>query len=669
MSEIDNGPIKDSIWYADDFETTTDLDGPVEPYQPTDDERAENANLAIGETRLRVVAGRKGAPTRTITYLQTPDGITATTRSGRVRVWSWGIAPIGQTVTYRGTDIADYVEMCAQLGGIHWFHNLRFDAAFLDTYLQAEFPEGLGMIAGTWPKRYTPSGAFGALISDQGAHYSRNVHLTDGRKFEVRDSLKKFPATSVAQLAVMFGAPDPKGEIDYDAPRPKGYRPTPEEWSYLETDVEIVRTALKVAQDAGAEGLTVGGDALHEYKMSRERIKGHKQFRVTFPLLSKEMDDFTRRALRGGWTYVNPIWQREVLQWDTPAVCELVPDLHDGDPIGATEDVNSMYPAVMYQEAYPIGEPAWMAPGQTHIKGRPHSIVGAMFDATIKPGKLPIIQVKGDPRYSPTVYQTSVRAVEWYGTEIDWKLLEENYTVVVHEWLGGLAFHSKRGLFKDYIDKWMGVKEKAGRIMAEGKRAGREGSRAYREALGQRTQAKFALNNLWGRFSINPLRGGKTPGLAFDGTPTYETGAIEYDEPCYTAVGVWTTSYGRDRVIRAAQQFGDLFLSADTDSVHHLGQGTMNLEMHDTKLGAWKREDQFTKASYLRAKAYAEEIHGEVQSHVAGLPRKLLGGMRVEDLIVGAKFSGKLVPRRVPGGVILESTDFIIGEKDAWGNR
>ena len=665
----DDGPLKDSIWYADDFETTTDLDGPIEPYTPTADELAENADLGLGESRLRVVAGRKGVATRTITYLQTESGLTATTRSGRVRVWSWAIAPIGQTVIYRGQDIADYVELAAQLGGIHWFHNLRFDAAFLDTYLQAEFPEGLGMIAGTWPKRYTPPGAFGALISDQGAHYSRNVHLSDGRKFEVRDSLKKFPATSVAQLAVMFGAPDPKGEIDYDAPRPKGYRPTPEEWAYLETDVEIVRTALKVAQDAGAEGLTVGGDALHEYKMSRERIKGHKQFRVTFPLLPKQMDDFIRRALRGGWTYVNPLWQREVLTFMTPAVRALVPGLCEGDPIGSTEDVNSMYPAVMYQEAYPVGMPAWMAPGQLKIKGRPHTIVGAMFDAEIKPGKLPIIQVKGDPRYSPTMYQTSVHAVEWYGTEVDWALLEENYTVVVHEWLGGLAFHSKRGLFKDYIDKWMGVKEKAGRIMTDEKRAGREGSRAYREALGQRTQAKFALNNLWGRFSINPLRGGKTPGLAFDGTPTYETGAIEYDEPCYTAVGVWTTSYGRDRVIRAAQQFGDLFLSADTDSVHHLGLETMSLEMHDTKLGAWKREEEFTKASYLRAKAYAEEIHGEVQSHVAGLPRKLLGGMRVEDLIVGAKFSGKLVPRRVPGGVILESTDFIIGEKDAWGNR
>lgn len=665
----DDGPLKDYVWYSDDFETTTDLDGEPEPWALTEIDREENSDLVDGQVRLRVTPARKGEITRTVTYRREGKQLIAMSRTGRVRVWSWAIAEVGGTAIHRGTDIADYVELAAELGGIHWFHNLRFDAAFLDSYLQAPRPVGLGMIAGAWQKRYVPAGGFGALISDQGAHYARYVHLDDGRRFEVRDSLKKFPATSVAQLAVMFGAPQPKGEIDYEAPRPAGYRPTLEEWQYLETDVEIVRTALKVAQDAGADGLTVGGDALAEYKLSRERIKGHAQFRATFPLLPRSIDDFIRRALRGGWTYVNPKWQRVVLHGGLKAIRQYVPNCKLGDHIGATEDVNSMYPAVMYQEAYPVGEPVWLAPGQTSMKGRPHTIVGAMFDATIRPGKLPIIQVKGDPRYSPTTYQIHVSAIEWYGTEIDWALLEENYDIDIHEWLGGLAFHSRRGLFTEYIDKWMAVKEAAGRVMATEKAAGREGSLRYREALGQRTQAKFALNNLWGRFSINPLRGSKTPGLTDDGTPTYETGNIDYDEPCYTAVGVWTTSYGRDRVIRAAQTFGDAFLSADTDSVHHLGLGTGTLEMHDTRLGAWKREAEFTKASYLRAKAYAEEIDGETESHVAGLPRKLLDGMRVEDLMVGAAFTGKLVPRRVPGGIILESTDFIIGEKDAWGNR
>jgi hypothetical protein len=96
--------------------------------------------------------------------------------------------------------------------------------------------------------------------------------------------------------------------------------------------------------------------------------------------------------------------------------------------------------------------------------------------------------------------------------------------------------------------------------------------------------------------------------------------------------------------------------------------------VHETRLGAWKREAVFTRATYLRAKAYAELIAHEdgtteVEAHVAGLPRRLLQGAKIEDIVVGTRYTGKLVPRRVPGGVILVSTDFEIGERDAWGHR
>lgn len=625
----DEGP----KWYADDFETTTDLDGEPEPWTLDDEERAANVDLQNGGVRLRVILGKptkhgKRTTTRTVTYRKSARGkLTATTRTGRVRVWSWAIAPVGGGAVHRGTTIAEYVEKAAELGGIHYFHNLRFDGGFLDSYLQDVKPYGLEMTSGAWRPASVPAGSFGALISDTGAHYARYVHLRDGRRFEVRDSLKKFPATSIADLAKMYEAPSPKGEIDYEAERPAGYWPTADEWEYLETDVEILRTALLAALEAGARGLTIGGDALGEYRSTM----AHGKFRTVYPLLDRDVDEFIRRAYRGGWTYINPKWQGQLLTRP-----------------GEVYDVNSMYPAVMRESSYPWGDPVWLSPGQIELEGYPHRIVGAMFDATIKPGYLPMIQVKHDARYNPVQYQTEVRAVEWYGTEVDWKLLLEHYDVDVHEWLGGIAFKGQMGLFDRYIDKWMEVKANA--------------------TGGARTQAKFQLNNLWGRFAINPLRAGRLPGIEDDGTPLYTLTPQEYDEPCYTAVGVWTTSYGRDRVIRAAQSFGDDFLAADTDSVHKLGRGSGNLEVHPTKLGAWKLEAEFDQATYLRAKAYAERIDGKVEAHVAGLPRKLLGGIRVEDLQIGAKFSGKLVPKRVPGGIILESTDFVIGERDAWGH-
>jgi hypothetical protein len=612
-------------WYACDFETTTDFDGVPEPYELDDDELAEHADLKAGEHRLRVIFGDT---TRTVTVRRLETGeLVATQRTGRVRVWAWAIAPVDGGPILHGTSIRTYVQKAAELGGIQWFHNLRFDGAFLDSYLQDQ-RYGLGMFAGEWFSSQVPRGCFGALISDAGAHYARYVHLEDGRRFEVRDSLKKYPSTSIAQLAAMFDAPVAKGEIDYEAERPEGYWPTAAEWEYLDGDVEILRTALKVTQEAGATGLTIGGDALHEYAGTMQ----HGKFRTVFPLLDRDMDEFIRKAYRGGWTYVNPKHQGKIFE----------------EP-GEVYDVNSMYPAVMRQESFPINLPELLSPGRLELEGYPHTIVGALFDARIKPGRLPMIQVRNDARYNPVQYQTEVAGIEWFGTEIDWALLHDQYDVEIHEWLGGVAFRGQTGLFDRYIDKWMEVKATA--------------------TGGARQQAKFQLNNLWGRFAINPLRAARTPSIDPDGTPRYVLGPQKYDEPCFTPVGVWTTSYGRDRVIRAAQSFGDAFLAADTDSVHKLGLGSGILDVHETRLGAWKLEATFEKATYLRAKAYAELIDGKVEAHVAGLPRKLLGGMRVEDLQVGTRFSGKLVPKRVPGGVILESTDFVIGEKDAWGYR
>ena len=224
MTPADTGPPKDQ-WYACDFETTTDLDGDPQPWTLNPDTLDKFATLQTGDSRLIVSIGsdRKGA-TRTITATRNPDGtLTATTRTGRVRVWSWAIAPVGEHNIHRGTDIAGFVDKAAELGGIHWFHNLRFDGAFLDAYLQSsKAPAGVPMRAGAWRKRQVPTAAFSALISDSGAHYSRNVRLYDGRTFEVRDSLKKFPSTSIAQLARMFDAPTAKGEIDYEAERPTG---------------------------------------------------------------------------------------------------------------------------------------------------------------------------------------------------------------------------------------------------------------------------------------------------------------------------------------------------------------------------------------------------------------------------------------------------------------
>lgn len=609
---------RDERWYADDFETTTDLDGPRETYHLTDADLERLQNLMPGESRTTA----HGTYTMTVTCHD--DGtLTAYTRTGHVRVWAWAIREVETGEVWTGTDIASYVETAATLGGIHWFHNLRFDAAFLDTYLCAPEPEGLGMCVGQWSRNHVPGGCIIALISSTGEHYSRYVHMRDARRFEVRDSLKKFPRTSVADLADMYGHPTAKGSIDYHLERPVGYEPTDEEWEYLRTDVSILAHALAVPLSVGATALTVGADAMYEYRWTIE----HSKFRTIFPLLDRGLDDCIRKAYRGGWTYLNPEHRGKVIEEE-----------------GSVWDVNSMYPSVMRYESFPYGAPVSLAPGQTELDGYPHVIYGAVMNVTLKPGRLPMLQVKDDSRYVSTEYLSEATAVEWWGTEIDWALLREQYEVEICVWIAGFAFKGRRDLFTEYIEKWSAVK---------GSSTG-----------GMRQQAKFQLNNLWGRFGVNPLRGGRSPEVT-DDIVSYRATPTEYGEPCYTPVAIYTTSYARDRIVRAAQGFGDKFLAADTDSCHIIGTDPGELDVDETRLGAWKREAVFDKATYLRPKAYAERIKHidgttSVEAHVAGVPRRALYGVEVEDIKIGARFSGKLTPHRVPGGVILAHSDFEI---------
>lgn len=612
-------------WYADDFETTTDLDGEAEDYPVGKADRDALVDLEPGGTHLIVRGGD------TITFRREYDNtLSATKRSGRVRVWAWAIRDVETGETWRGNNIADYVDKAAELGGIHWFHNLRFDGAFLDAYLCDEEPHGLAMTPGSWKKRSVPVASFGSLISDSGAHYARYVHLADGRRFEVRDSLKKFPNASIDDLAKMYESDIPKGEIDYHASRPEGYEPTDEEWEYVEADVAILAKALGVARDLGNESITIGADVMAEY---RGTMRGGR-FRTVFPILDRDLDEWLRRAYRGGWTYVNPTYQGQIL-----------------NKKGSVWDVNSMYPYVMRNRSFPVGEPVRLAPGQTSLEGYPHVIYGALIDATIKPGKFPMLQVKNDARYPTTKYLEYAEGVEWYGTEIDWKLLHEQYDVEIYEWIAGYAFRGETDLFDRYIDKWADIKENS--------------------TGGLRQQAKYQLNNLWGKFGVNPLRAGRVPKVGEHGEPSYSVTAHEYGDPCYTPVAIYTTSYARDLIVRAAQSFGTKFLAADTDSCHILGTDPGELDVHETRLGAWKREAVFDKATYLRPKAYAERIlregqESKVVARVSGLPRKLLEGADIESVRIGSKFKGKLVPKRVRGGIILVSSEFEIGNGEEW---
>jgi hypothetical protein len=209
------------------------------------------------------------------------------------------------------------------------------------------------------------------------------------------------------------------------------------------------------------------------------------------------------------------------------------------------------------------------------------------------------------------------------------------------------------------------------------------------------------LNSLYGKFATNPKAKSKVPKLDTDGSVRYEVPwdpvegddgkirkvpRIEYRDPVYTAVGAFCTAWARDKTIRAAQDNYDRFIYADTDSLHLVGYELPDLEIHPTKLGAWKHEGNFVDSKFLRAKTYMEtyeiseedfnkldlegkygmfsDLETKIIRHTdvkcAGMPENVKHQVNYDNFTTGASYSGKLMPKHYPGGIVLVDTEFMI---------
>ncbi len=561
----------------------------------------------------------------------------ATTDPEDCRVWAWGAVNVDalDDVVIDHT-IEQFIDFISGVNSITYFHNLKYDGGFiLDYLLNNGFTElqGRGKLG---------ENQFRTLISHMNKFYSISVRWANGNLTEFRDSAKKFPGQSIARLAKTFKLPMSKGDIDYHAERPIGYQMTPEERDYVARDIGILAGALAITLSNGATRLTVGSDAMAEYR----DIMGPR-FDRYFPQLSLAMDKELRKAYRGGFTYRDPRFAMKVT-----------------GP-GLVLDVNSLYPSVMLNSWLPYGDPEYFTGEPVFDPKRPLSIFSVTFTAKIKPDHIPCIQIKNNSAFVPTEYLSEIEEpTTLVMTNVDWELYQDHYDIDILAWGGGWTFKAAKGMFTEFVEKWREVKENS--------------------TGGIRELAKYNLNNLYGKFCTNPLIRSKHPILE-DGVVKYRPTPDEYRDPVYTPVGIFITSYGRDITIRAGQANYDVFAYADTDSLHLLTETIPeNLEVHDTKFGAWSLEHRFIDALFIRPKAYLERLGGPVSCQedecmvmygskdghclkrhdmanaFAGLPDRVSAKLGYEDIYEGALFHGKLVPRTVPGGVVLKDVPYCL---------
>lgn len=563
----------------------------------------------------------------------TADFETATWVDDETWVWAWALCDIEEPSHVEvGNSIETFFERIKKEANPYiYFHNLKFDGEFILYYLMKNGFEHV-------ESKEKRNNTFSTLISDMGLFYQIEVYFEVGKKTKkvtFIDSLKIINQ-SVESMPKTFKIEENKLEIDYNAPREKGHILTGEEEAYIKNDVVIVAKALSYLFNMGLTKMTAGSNALSEYK----EITRLNRFRSLYKPLNYEIDKDIRRAYRGGFTYLNPVYKNK--------------EVKEGEVL----DVNSLYPSVMYKEMLPFGEPFFYEGEYQEDKVYPLYIQRLTCSFKIKEGKIPTIQIKHS-RFVDNEYLTDSgeEPVALTLTSVDLKLFLEQYDVWDLHYESGWKFKAMRGLFTDYIDKWIKVKNEATL----------SGNKGIRQV------AKIMLNSLYGKFATSLDVQSKIPYLEGD-IVKYKLGEKTTKDGVYLPMGAFITAYARDKTIRTSQsikdysskKYGiDMYCYSDTDSIHTIlpiEELKQFCEIDDVELGKWKHESHFERAKFIRQKTYLEEIDGEIQITCAGLPQRCYDQVTWDNFKEGMKVDGKLTFTHVKGGVILKETEFTIKE-------
>ena len=585
---------------------------------------------------------------------------------------------------------------------ICYYHNLKFDGAFWLSFLLVDLEFKQSAETNGEPNNWVwdsikdmKNNSITYSISDMGAWY-RIIIKVKNHIIELRDSLKLLPF-SVKRIGESFGTKHKKLDMEYKGFRYSGCTITEEEQHYIANDVLVVKEAMEIMQKEGHKKLTIASCCLDEYK----KLTGQKTYERYFPdVYEYQLDncygypnagEYIRRAYRGGWCYLVKGKENKIY--------------HNG----TTADVNSLYPSMMSSASgnkYPIGEPTfWKGNYIPDVALLPHKyfFVRIKTRFRIKYNRLPFIQIKSNLLYKATEmletsdilssvdekYHTCYRdfdgsikpaTITMTLTMTDYQLLQEQYDLYDFEILDGCYFNAAIGIFDTYIEKYKKIK-------LESKGAKRE-------------LAKLFLNSLYGKTASNKKSSFKVAYIKDDKSLGFYT-ITAYDKtPGYIPVGAAITSYARNFTIRAAQKnYHGVdkrgFIYADTDSIHcDLEPNELEgVKEHEKDFCCWKFESCWDDAYFTRQKTYIEHITHENRNPVekpfynvkcAGMPDKcknlfihsmlddvtddseyteeekefLKTKRDLTDFKIGLKIPGKLLPKRIKGGVLLVDTTY-----------
>lgn len=554
------------------------------------------------------------------------DFETSTWDENETWVWAWCLCKIDNINEIKiNNSIESFIDEVLKLKNpTIYFQNLKFDGEFIIYYLLKNQYK--------WVKsrKEASDKTFTTLISGNGLFYNLTIYEKiknkNVKKVEFIDSLKIIPF-SVEQISKKFNLPEEKLKLDYDKPREKGYILSEDEENYIKHDVIIVAKALNLMFDLGLTRMTQASNALSNFK---KKI-GESRFDYLFPILPKDIDEDIRQSYKGGFTYLNPLYKEK--------------DVANGVVL----DVNSLYPSVMYYCKLPYGEPKFFSGKYENDKIYPLYVQMITCSFKLKKNKIPSIQIKNS-YFKENEYLTSSifngidEEVCLVLTNVDLDLFLEQYEVYNLKFISGWKFKAMNGIFKNYIDYWINIKNKG----------------TIEKNEGMRTIAKLMLNALYGKMGKALKISSKSPYLEND-IVHYHLEDDEEVDGIYIPIASFITSYAREKTIRTSQAIQDYSIKkygkskycySDTDSVHCLlsiEEIQEFCEIDNIELGKWKHEGTFTKARFLRQKCYIEEIEEKLKITCSGMPPRCYPDVTWKNFKIGFVSYNKLAINHVKG--------------------
>ena len=595
---------------------------------------------------------------------------------------------------------------------VAYYHNLKFDGAFWLSFFLVDLgykQAGIRISDGQeefnlencndykWLDNKDMSAkSLKYSISDLGQWYTILVKISENHYLEIRDSLKLLPF-SVEKIGKSFETKHKKLNMDYTGFRYAGCPITEEEQHYISNDVLVIKEALELMFIEGHKKLTIGSCCLAEFKRTIPKDAYNEWFPnlYKYPLDkdvygSDSIGAYVRKSYRGGWCYLCKDKAKKVYHG------------------GTTADVNSLYPSMMHSESgnkFPVGLPKFWrgnAIPKEALAYNSYYFVRIRTSFYLKRNKLPFIQIKSSLAYKATealersdIYDKETDSyadkyidfdgtvkpvtVEMTLTMTDFILIKEHYDLVNFEILDGCYFETMIGLFDLYIDKYKQIK-----LVSYG---------------AKRELAKLFLNNLYGKMASSPDSSFKVAYVKEDKSIGFRTVIAHDKEPGYIPIGSAITSYARNFTIRAAQKNyhgADKpgFIYADTDSIHcDLKPNEIKgIKVDSKNFCCWKLESCWDDAIFVRQKTYLEHITQENCEDIenpywsvkcAGMPQRckdlFLASMgeninlkevteeeqeflqtkrSIKDFDIGLTIPGKLLPKRIRGGVLLVDTTY-----------